>query len=72
MSWTVELTAKAEKQLKELSTNYRHAVERAIEAMENDPFAGNVKALQGEEWAGVYRKRAGRYRIILRSCIKRE
>ena len=32
--------------------------------MENDPFAGNVKALRGQEWEGVYRKRAGRYRII--------
>jgi len=64
MSWTVELTTKAEKQLKGLPGNFRRPVERAIEAMESDPFAGNVKALQGQEWEGIYRKRAGKYRII--------
>ena len=37
---------------------------KAIDAMERDPFGCNVKALQGEEWKGVYRKRTGRYRII--------
>jgi mRNA-degrading endonuclease RelE of RelBE toxin-antitoxin system len=64
MSWTVELTTKAEKQLKELPSNFRRPVQRAIEAMETDPFWGNVKALQGQEWEGIYRKRAGKYRII--------
>jgi mRNA-degrading endonuclease RelE of RelBE toxin-antitoxin system len=32
--------------------------------MEQDPFRGDVKALQGKEWKGYYRKRTGRYRII--------
>jgi mRNA-degrading endonuclease RelE of RelBE toxin-antitoxin system len=64
MSWTVELTKEAERQLKRLPRTFRQQVERSIEAMEKDPFAGNVKALQGEEWEGIYRKRAGRYRII--------
>jgi hypothetical protein len=30
--------------------------------MEIDPFQGNVKALQGEEWKGVFRRRLGDYR----------
>jgi mRNA-degrading endonuclease RelE of RelBE toxin-antitoxin system len=64
MSWTVELTTKAEKQLKDVPSKLRRPVQRAIQAMETDPFSGNVKALQGQEWGGVYRKRAGKYRII--------
>jgi mRNA-degrading endonuclease RelE of RelBE toxin-antitoxin system len=32
--------------------------------MEQDPFQGDVKALQGKAWKGYYRKRTGDYRII--------
>jgi mRNA-degrading endonuclease RelE of RelBE toxin-antitoxin system len=32
--------------------------------MEQDPFQGDVKALQGKQWRGFYRKRAGDFRII--------
>jgi mRNA-degrading endonuclease RelE of RelBE toxin-antitoxin system len=64
MSWSVELTPEAEKQLRRLPRNIQKQLERSIDAMKGDPFAGNVKALQGEEWKGVYRKRAGNYRIM--------
>jgi mRNA-degrading endonuclease RelE of RelBE toxin-antitoxin system len=37
---------------------------RAIDEMESDPFAGDVKPLRGPEWKGRFRKRVGRYRII--------
>jgi mRNA-degrading endonuclease RelE of RelBE toxin-antitoxin system len=32
--------------------------------MESDPFQGNVKALRGEEWKGVFRRRIGDYRLL--------
>lgn len=64
MNWSVDLTAEAKKQLKRLPRNIQKQLERSIDAMKHDPFAGNVKALQGEEWKGVYRKRTGDYRIL--------
>jgi mRNA-degrading endonuclease RelE of RelBE toxin-antitoxin system len=39
-------------------------ISKAIDALENAPFAGDVIALHGDEWKVWYRKRAGRYRII--------
>jgi hypothetical protein len=27
--------------------------------MADDPFKGDVKALQGEEWKGIFRRRMG-------------
>lgn len=64
MNWNIELSDEAEKQLKKLPRNIRSQVEKSIDAMEKYPFAGNVKALQGKEWKGWFRKRAGNYRII--------
>ena len=32
--------------------------------MASDPFQGNVKALKGEEWRGVFRRRIGDYRLL--------
>jgi mRNA-degrading endonuclease RelE of RelBE toxin-antitoxin system len=32
--------------------------------MAKDPFDGNVKALRGEQWKGVFRRRIGDYRIL--------
>jgi mRNA interferase RelE/StbE len=64
MNWSVELTPEAEKQLKHLPGNVQKQLGRSIDAMKLDPFVGNVKALQGEEWKGVYRKRTGNYRIM--------
>jgi mRNA-degrading endonuclease RelE of RelBE toxin-antitoxin system len=32
--------------------------------MAADPFHGNVKALHGPEWKGVFRRRIGGYRIL--------
>jgi mRNA-degrading endonuclease RelE of RelBE toxin-antitoxin system len=37
---------------------------RSINQLENDPFRGDVKPLQGKAWKGYYRKRADDYRII--------
>ena len=39
-------------------------VARTVAQMAADPFRGNVKALQGEEWHGVFRRRIGDYRLL--------
>ena len=38
----------------------------------SDPFLGNVKALQGEEWKDVFRRRIGDYRILFTTERKKE
>jgi mRNA-degrading endonuclease RelE of RelBE toxin-antitoxin system len=64
MTWAVELSAAAEKDLKRLPRDRQARIERAIDELEENPFAGDVKALKGPEWKGRCRKRVGPYRII--------
>ena len=64
MSWAVRLSASAEKDLKRLPRDRQARIERAIDELEKNPFAGDVKALKSPEWKGRYRKRVGQYRII--------
>ena len=40
------------------------SVARVMTQMAADPFQGNVKALHGEEWKGVFRRRIGDYRLL--------
>ena len=64
MAWAVELSAAAEKDLKRLPRDRQVRIARAIDEMEANPLAGDVKPLKGPEWKGRYRKRVGPYRII--------
>jgi mRNA-degrading endonuclease RelE of RelBE toxin-antitoxin system len=64
MTWAIELSAAAEKDLKRLPRDRQARIEHAINEMEENPFAGDVRALQGPEWKGRYRKRVGQYRIF--------
>ncbi len=64
MTWTVQLTRTAVKQLRNLPLDTQQRIRRAIETLEKDPFAGGSKALKGAGWKGRYRKRVGRYRLI--------
>ena len=64
MTWTVQLTRTAVKQLRKLPLDTQQRIKRAIEILEKDPFAGDSKALRGAGWKGRYRKRVGRYRLI--------
>ncbi len=64
MSWAVELSSSAVKELKKLPRDRQDQIVSAIDEMEADPLAGDVKPLKGPEWKGRYRKRAGSYRII--------
>ena len=64
MSWACELTEDAERDLRNLPRSIQGRVARAMEQMAADPFAGDVKALKGSEWKGVFRRRIGSYRIL--------
>ena len=64
MTWTVQLTRTAVKQLRKLPLDTQQRIRRAIETLEKDPFAGDSKALKGAGWEGRYRKCVGRYRLI--------
>jgi mRNA-degrading endonuclease RelE of RelBE toxin-antitoxin system len=64
MNWAVELSASSIKALKRLPRDRQAQIGRAIDEMETDPFAGDVKPLKGPEWKNRFRKRVGPYRII--------
>jgi mRNA-degrading endonuclease RelE of RelBE toxin-antitoxin system len=40
--------------------------------MAASPLQGDVKALRGREWAGIFRRRAGRYRILFTADHSRQ
>lgn len=64
MDWIVKISDDAEFFIDHLPEKARRQVSQSITQMEQDPFHGNVKALQGKQWKGYYRKRTGDYRII--------
>lgn len=68
MRWRVELSREAEKHLSGFPRKIEERLERAIDEFEerDESQWSNVKALQGAEWKGRFRKRVGSYRIIFR------
>lgn len=68
MRWSAELSHEAQRQLGRFPRNVRDRIELAIDEFEkkDDSQWSNIKALQGAEWKGRYRKRVGAYRIIFR------
>ena len=64
MSWVCELAEDARKDLREVPKAIQERVARVMMQMSTDPFQGNVKALQGKEWRGVFRRRIGDYRLL--------
>ena len=72
MAWDVRLSREALKDYKNLPRDAQQRVERALDGMSADPFVGDVKALKGNEWKGLYRKRVGPYRIIFTADPKEE
>ena len=65
MSWACKLTPDAEHDLKDLPKAVQKRVGRVLTQMAADPFKSDVKALHGEEWKGIFRRRIGDYRIII-------
>ena len=64
MSWVCEFTNNAKQDLRGLPEAIQKRVARVVTQMASDPFQGNVKALQGKEWRGVFRRRLGDYRLF--------
>lgn len=64
MRWACNFTEDAQKDLDTLPRAIQKRVARVVDSMEADPFQGNVKALAGPEWKGVFRRRMGSYRLL--------
>lgn len=61
MNYQVQLTRQAVKHIRSLSTANKARIKKALQEMETDPFAGDVKKLSGYD---AYRRRIGKHRII--------
>lgn len=68
MRWRVDLSREAQKQFSRFPADLRERMKRAIDEFEQKDESqwSNVKALQGPEWKGRFRKKVGPYRIIFR------
>ena len=64
MSWVCEITGGAKRDLRGLPKAVQQRVAHVLDQMAGDPFQGNVKALQGQQWKGVFRRRLGDDRLI--------
>ena len=73
MRFRVEVSDEAQKQLARFPRDVRERMRRAIDEFEerDDSQWSNIKALQGPEWKGRYRKTVGSYRIIFRKLPDR-
>jgi mRNA-degrading endonuclease RelE of RelBE toxin-antitoxin system len=64
MNWVCELTEDAKRDLRGLPKAVQKRCARVLAQMETDPFQGDVKALKGDEWKDVFRRRLGDYRLL--------
>jgi mRNA-degrading endonuclease RelE of RelBE toxin-antitoxin system len=71
MNWACELTEAARKDLIDLPRKVHERISQALDQMAVDPFQSDVKALQGKEWKGIFRRRIGSYRILFVADQKR-
>jgi mRNA interferase RelE/StbE len=62
MSWTLHVARSAERELESIPARDRARILRALSAMREDPFAGDVVRLYGLSTA--WRRRAGNWRIL--------
>ncbi len=72
MSWACELTGDAERDLRNLPRDDQKRVARALDRLAVSPFQGDVKALKGPEWQGIFRLRSGSYRVLFAADYKRQ
>jgi mRNA-degrading endonuclease RelE of RelBE toxin-antitoxin system len=62
MTWKVEITGPAQKDLRKLPAADQARVEAALATMRDDPFAGDIVRLRRNRRPGVVR--VGNYRIF--------
>jgi mRNA-degrading endonuclease RelE of RelBE toxin-antitoxin system len=60
MNWQLLVANSARRQLARLPTKDQFRVEASLDALQLDPFSGDIKRLQAPEW----RRRVGNYRIF--------
>jgi mRNA interferase RelE/StbE len=61
--YQLRLEKRASKALNKISEPVKSRIINTLEEMSQDPFSGDIRALQGE-WKGFYRRRVGDFRII--------
>ncbi len=69
MSYTIEFTTSAARELKALERAIQRRIATHIDSLAANPFPAGSKKLQGE--AGLHRIRVGDYRILYRVDGKR-
>ncbi len=62
MNWKLVLTGPAQKGLRRIPKKDLHRIEKALSAMELDPFGGDIVRLKAQPTA--WRRRVGEYRIF--------
>ncbi|MFZ3266891.1 MAG: type II toxin-antitoxin system RelE/ParE family toxin [Terriglobales bacterium] len=62
MAWNLQLAGPAQKNFRKLSAKDQARVRAALRSMEENPFLGDIKRLQGQTTA--WRRRVGNYRIV--------
>jgi mRNA-degrading endonuclease RelE of RelBE toxin-antitoxin system len=60
MNWELLVTKSAKKELANLPNHDQIRIERTLDAIQIDPFDGDIKRLQPPAW----RRRIGNYRIF--------
>src|SRR5437870_4729231 len=60
MNWTLLVTKSAKKSLAKLPDKDQRHIQQALDAMEADPYSGDIKQLEPPSW----RRRVGNYRIF--------
>lgn len=68
MSWTLRVAHRAQRSLAKSPAKDRVRLVAALGEMQDNPFAGDVVRLQGED--NTWRRRVGSYRIIFEIDIK--
>ena len=62
MAWNLQLAGPAQKDFRRLPSKDHARVKATLLAMQQDPFQGDIKRLQGQPTA--WRRRVGNYRIL--------
>jgi len=60
MNWNLIVTKSARKDLASLPSGDQVRIQRALDALESNPFSGDIKRLEPSGW----RRRVGNYRIF--------
>jgi mRNA-degrading endonuclease RelE of RelBE toxin-antitoxin system len=68
MEWTVVLAGPARKALKRVPTGDRTRIMAALEGMQQNPFHGDIRKLQG---LPGFRRRVGNWRILFEVVSER-